>query len=323
MGADRGVPTSALYAICILIWGTTWFAITAQIDVLAPALGVALRFGLAAAVLFAFCLWRRIPLRFPARVQALVIAQGLTGFYASYVCVYEAERHVASGVVAVGYAASPLFGLVLARVFLGTPMAPRVALGGLAGVAGVVLIFWHEFARLTASDQVLWGAALTMVSVLLATLSTIATAGYQRLGVRGWAPLAWAMAWGAGAAALHALATGTPWHWSWRPGFLGSLAWLSLAGSIGAFGAYYALVHRVGTAKAGYVGVLTPLVALAVSSVLENFLWTDLTLAGIGLAIVGNVVALWPRAAAAVPASGPRAPAAPSSCARSQDRRMT
>ena len=290
------LPTSALFAICILIWGTTWFAITAQIDVLVPTLGVAIRFGLAAAALFAFCVARRIPLRLAPRVQALVVAQGLAGFYASYVCVYEAERFVASGVVAVGYAASPLFGLALARVFLGTPMSGRVALGGLAGVMGVVLIFWHEFTRLTASQQVVWGAELTMASVLLASLSTIAAARYQRLGVRGWAPLAWAMAWGAGAALVHGLLAGAPWHWSWRPVFLGSLAWLALAGSIVAFGAYYALVHRVGAAKAGYVGVLTPLVALVVSSVFENFLWTGLTLAGIALAILGNAVALWPVA---------------------------
>jgi drug/metabolite transporter (DMT)-like permease len=55
-------------------------------------------------------------------------------------------------------------------------------------------------------------------------------------------------------------------------------------------------VHRVGAAKAGYVGVLTPLVALVVSSVFENFLWTGLTLGGIALAILGNAVALWPVA---------------------------
>jgi drug/metabolite transporter (DMT)-like permease len=290
------MSTSALYAVCILIWGTTWFAITAQIDVLAPEIGVAIRFGLAAAVLMAVCRMRRIALRLPGRVQALVVAQGLLGFYASYVCVYQAERFVASGVVAVGYAASPLFGLVLARAFLGTRMSARVALGGVAGIVGVVLIFWHEFTRLAATDQVLWGAELTMVSVLLASLSTIAASAYHRLGVRGWSPLAWAMAWGSGAALAHALVLGTPWHWSWRPGFLGSLAYLALFGSILAFGAYYALVHRVGPAKAGYVGVLTPVVALVVSSLFENFLWTGLTVAGIALAILGNVVALWPAA---------------------------
>ena len=292
------MPTTALYAICILIWGTTWFAITAQIDVLAPAVGVSLRFGLAAAVLFTVCRVRRIALRFPGRVQALILAQGLAGFYASYVCVYEAERFVASGVVAVGYAASPLFGLVLARVFLRTPMSARVALGGLAGIAGVVLIFWHEFVRLAASEQTLRGIVLTMVSVLLSSLSTIAASGYHRLGVRGWGPLAWAMAWGSAGALVHALATGTPWRWSWHPAFVGSLVYLALFGSILAFGAYYALVHRLGAAKAGYVGVLTPLVALVVSSVLENFLWTGLTVAGIALAIAGNVIALWPRAPA-------------------------
>ena len=42
--------------------------------------------------------------------------------------------------------------------------------------------------------------------------------------------------------------------------------------------------------------MLTPVVALAVSSLFENFLWTGLTVAGIALAILGNVVALWPAA---------------------------
>jgi len=290
------MSTSTLYAICILIWGTTWFAITAQIDVIAPALGVSIRFGLAAAVLFAVCRLRRIPLRFPARVQALILAQGLAGFYASYVGVYEAEGCVASGVVAVGYAASPLTGLVLARVFLGTPMSARVALGGLAGIAGVVLIFWHEVVRLAGSAQTLKGILLTMASVLLASLSTIAASGYHRRGVKGWAPLAWAMAYGSAGALVHALVTGAAWGWSWRPSFIGSLVYLALFGSILAFGAYYALVHRVGPAKAGYVGVLTPLVALVVSGLLENFLWTGLTVAGIALAVAGNFIALWPRA---------------------------
>ena len=288
------MSTSALYAICILIWGTTWFAITVQIDVLAPAVGVGLRFGLAAAVLFAACRVRRIRLDFPGRVHALILAQGLAGFYASYVCVYEAERFVASGVVAVGYAASPLTGLILARVFLRTPMSARVALGGLAGIAGVLLIFWREFTRLAASDQTLRGIVLTMVSVLLANLSTVAAAGYQRDGVKGWGPLAWAMAYGSAAALLHAAVTGAAWGWSWRPSFIGSLAYLALFGSIFAFGAYYALVQRLGPAKAGYVGVLTPLVALVISGLLENFLWTGLTAAGIALAILGNVIALWP-----------------------------
>jgi drug/metabolite transporter (DMT)-like permease len=291
------IPTPALYAVCILIWGTTWIAITTQLDVLAPELGVAIRFGLAAAVLMAVCRLRKIALRLPARAHALVVVQGLTNFYASYVCVYEAERYLSSGVVAVGYAASPLVSLILARVFLGIPMSARVAIGGVAGIAGVLLIFWHEFTRLTASYSVVRGAEMTMAAVLLSSLATIAMSAYHRQGVRGWAPLAWAMAWGAAAALAQALLRDVPWHWSWRLPFLGTLVYLALFGSVLAFGAYYALVHRVGPAKAGYVGVLTPVVALGVSSVFEGFQWTGLTVAGIALALLGNAVALWRPAA--------------------------
>jgi len=291
------MPTSALFAACILIWGTTWIAITAQIAVVAPELGVAIRFGLAAALLMAVCLARGIALRLPARAHALVALQGLANFWASYVCVYEAERWVASGVVAVGYAASPLVSLALARVWLGLPMSRRVALGGVAGVAGVVLIFWHEFTRLTASSAVVWGVEMTVAAVLLGSVGTVAASAYHRRGVSGWAPLAWAMAWGSAGAAVQALVRGTPWHWSWRPEFIGTLAYLAVFGSVLAFGAYYALVHRVGPAKAGYVGVLTPVVALGVSSVFEDFAWTGLTVAGIALALAGNAVALWRPAA--------------------------
>ena len=38
-----------LFAICVLTWGTTWFAITFQLGHVAPEVGVAMRFALAGA----------------------------------------------------------------------------------------------------------------------------------------------------------------------------------------------------------------------------------------------------------------------------------
>jgi drug/metabolite transporter (DMT)-like permease len=293
------MSTPALYALCVLVWGTTWFAITAQLAVLSPEVGVALRFCLASAVLLAFCVARRIPLRHGPRFHALFALQGAAGFCASYIGIYHAERYVVSGVVAVGYAASPLVGLVFARLFLQTPMSRRVAVGGLVGVAGVALIFAREFDRLGTAGDVVVGAALTAGSVLLSGVSTIAAARYQRAGVRGWAPLVWAMGYGGCASALVAVALGRPWGWAWTPAFLGSLAYLTLVGSVVSFGAFYAVVHRLGPAKAGYIGVMSPVVALGVSSALEGFSWTASTVGGVTLALAGNVLAMWrPRGAA-------------------------
>jgi drug/metabolite transporter (DMT)-like permease len=293
------MSTTSLYALCVLIWGTTWFAITAQIGAVAPEVGVTVRFGLAALLLMGFCRLRGLPMRYPPRLHAMFALQGLTGLCAAYICIYHAERFVVSGVVAVGYASSPLVGVVTARLFLGTPISSRVVVGGLAGLAGVALIFAQEFGRLGASAAVVRGAVLTAAAVALSTVSTTASALYQREGVSGWAPLTWAMAYGAAGSAVAAVVAARSWQIAWSGPFIVSLAYLTLAGSIVAFGAFYTLVHRIGPARAGYIGVLTPVVALAVSSLMEGFAWTGQTLAGVALAIAGNVVAMWsapPRA---------------------------
>jgi drug/metabolite transporter (DMT)-like permease len=294
------MSTTSLYAICVLIWGTTWFAITAQIDAVAAEVGVALRFGMAGAILLGYSHWRRLELRFTPRLHAMFALQGLTGLCASYIFIYHAERFVVSGVVAVGYAASPLVGMLAARVFLGTPMSRRVAAGGSFGLAGVALIFGHEFGRRGASPEVVLGAVLTAAAVLLSSVSTIASARYQREGISGWSPLGWAMAYGALGSVIAALVTGRSWQIAWSGPFVASLAYLTLAGSVVTFGAFYTLVHRIGPARAGYIGVLTPVVALVVSSWLEGFTWTGETLVGVALAIAGNVLAMWkPRPASA------------------------
>lgn len=287
------MSTSLLFAVCVVVWGTTWFAITEQLNAIAPEVGVALRFGLASALLMAWCASRRLPMRFGAKQHGWFALQGLAGFSISYVCIYHAERFIVSGVVAVGYAASPLVVMLMARVFNGTAMSRRVAAGGALGLAGVALIFSHEFARLGASADAAFGAMLAGAAVLLSGVATIAATRYQREGIKGWPPLAWAMAYGSLGSWTAALMAGRSFEVAWSAPFVASLAYLTLAGSIVAFGAFYGLVHRVGPARAGYVGVMTPIVALLVSSVLEGFGWTGETLAGVALAMAGNIIAMW------------------------------
>jgi drug/metabolite transporter (DMT)-like permease len=85
-------------------------------------MSVAYRFLLAALLLFAWCAIRGLPLRFSAREHAWLALFGLGSFGVGYVLVYYAEQHVVSGLVAVGYSASPLLGMLGMRVFFGMPM---------------------------------------------------------------------------------------------------------------------------------------------------------------------------------------------------------
>src|SRR5690349_16432670 len=100
--------TWQLFAACVVTWGTTWFAITFQLGDVAPVVAVALRFALAGAVVLALTRLRGERWHFSSADHARLALQGTFLYGVSYVCVYEAERHVVSGLVAVGYSASPI-----------------------------------------------------------------------------------------------------------------------------------------------------------------------------------------------------------------------
>ena len=84
------------------------------------------------------------------RDHAMLALQGTFLYGVSYVCVYYAERHVASGLVAVGYSASPLITGLGASALFGIQIGRRFVVGGLLGLAGVALIFWPGFGRADA-----------------------------------------------------------------------------------------------------------------------------------------------------------------------------
>ena len=79
-----------------------------------------------------------------------------------------------------------------------------------------------------------------------------------------------------------------------RPSYVLSLAYLVVFGSVVAFASYLTLLKLVGPAPAAYVGVATPVVAMTLSTLFENYPWTPLAAFGVVLAIAGNWFALRP-----------------------------
>ena len=130
--------TPRLFAAAIAIWGTTWIAITFQLGRAPPEASVSLRFAIASVLLMGYCRLRGHPLRFPPRVHAQLALLGVFMFCLSYLAVYRAETFLVSGLVALGYSASPLVNAAISRVALGTPATRGVVVGGLLGVAGIV-----------------------------------------------------------------------------------------------------------------------------------------------------------------------------------------
>lgn len=280
------------FAICVLIWSTTWLAITFQVDRVAPAVSVAWRFGLAALLLALYCRWRGIALRSGLKAQLDLIAMGAFMFFGCYVLVYYAETWLVSGLVAIGFSASPLVNMLAARAAFGTRMSARVAAGGILGLLGIACVFWPELARFEGDARSLAGAACTAAAVLASALGAVFSSRAHRHGGDLRQRMAWAMGWGALMAALFALAGGQPLAIPLTPRFLGALLYLALAGSILAFTSYLTLLETIGAARAGYIGVIVPIVALAISSLIEGYEWHPPALVGIVLAAAGNLIIL-------------------------------
>ena len=285
----------ALFSIATLIWGSTWLAITFQLGVVSPEASVVYRFALAAILLGAWCLATRRSMRFPLAQHGWFAAQGAFLFGLNYLCVYWAERYVASGLVAVMFSLIVFLNLVGVRVFFATPINRRTLAGATLGVTGVVVLFWRDFSvgQADAALGILFGVGATV----FASIGNMLAVRSQRRTVPLLPGVAWAMGYGALVIALVAALDGATWSFEATPRYVLSLLYLAVFGSVVAFGTYLTLLGRIGAARAGYVGVAVPVVALLLSTVFEHYEWTLPALIGAGLCVAGNLLVLMPRAA--------------------------
>lgn len=280
------------YAITVLIWGSTWLGIKFQLGMVDPALSVAYRFALAALILFVWCLLRHLPLKFSRGDHLYIAMQGVFLFAVNYLFFYLAELQITSGLAAVTFSTIVVMNLLNGRFFLGTPVELRVLLGGALGMSGLVLLFWPEMAAVNFSGPVVVGVLLSFAATYLASLGNIISARNQRRSLPVVQTNAFGMAYGALCMLLVALISGAPLIIELSASYLLSLAYLAFFGSVIAFGCYLSLVGRIGPGRAAYTTLLFPVVALALSTIWEGYLWSLPAACGVFLILCGNYLAL-------------------------------
>jgi drug/metabolite transporter (DMT)-like permease len=287
--ARERLNNSLLFATPVLIWGSTWMAIRYQLGVVDPLVSVACRFLLAGALMLGYCGYRGVHLRFRVRDQIFVALQGVLLFGVNYWLVYLAERGLPSGLVAVVFSGLLFANALNGRVFLGNPLRPSVLLGGVLGLAGVAAIFLEDILefRLSEGSLVNDGAralGLALGSVYCSSLGHTLSARNQRAGL--------SVLHGGGAMAILSLVLGKPFALDASFSYAASLLYLTVFGSIIAFSCFLTLVGRIGADKAAYVALLMPVIALALTTLFEQYHWTLTAGFGVALVLLGNYLAL-------------------------------
>ena len=290
-------PVSLLYGATVLIWGSSWLAITFQLGTVAPSWSVAWRFALAAAILFVFRLLRG-PRTLPhGRHQIGMALQGALLFSFNYYLFYLAIGFITSGLTAVVFSLIQVMNMVFAAIFFRHPIRPRVAFGGAIGILGLALIFLPELTEAGLSTATLTGLFLSLAATASASLGNMAALANQRRGLSVTESNTFGMAYGAAITAtfalVHFLAFGGPAPTFELSGpYILSLLHLTLFASIVGFWAYLTLLSRIGPDRAAYVTILFPVVALALSTAFEGYQWTAPAAAGVSLVIVGNIIVM-------------------------------
>jgi drug/metabolite transporter (DMT)-like permease len=286
------VPTPLIYAIVVLIWGTTWFTIKFQLGVVAPEVSLVYRFGLAAVCVFAYARATGSPLALSLRDHRMVALQGATLFCLNYWMTYLSTQYLTSGLVAVLFTSIIFFNLVNGRLIFGTPVERRVLFAAAAGMLGVALLFLPELQAAMHDAAIARGAALALLATYVASLGNMAASRNTREGLPVVTVNAYGLAYGTAGLAVIAVLRGTPVAFDPRLPYVLSLLYLSLAGTALAFGLYLALIKRIGASRAAYSSVLFPVVALAVSTLFERYEWSLPAIVGLGVLVVGNALAL-------------------------------
>jgi len=283
-----------LFWVPTLIWASTWHVILYQLAEAPPLNSVAMRFLLAGVVLLGVAAARGQPWRLAARWHGWLAATGVVQYSINYWAVYEAERHIPSGLVAVLFSLM-VFGNALIgwRVF-GQRVTRRFLVAAACGVAGVALIFWPEVLAAGARPHAALGLGVGLLAVTCACVGNVMTLVLSNRGLSLVPMLGWCMTYGALALWAVAAWQGTALQVGHSAAWWGSLLYLTLFGSVVAFFVYFRLAQRVGPARAAMTGVMIPPIALAISAALEGWQPNALSWGGIVLCLGSVYVATRP-----------------------------
>jgi drug/metabolite transporter (DMT)-like permease len=293
-----------LYGSTVIIWGTTWLAIKFQLGSVDPMVSVLYRFIAAAVMLAVYCKMRGLDMRFRLKDHIFMALQGLVLFSVNYWLIYLAEVHVTSGLVAVIFSSIVFMNMINGAVLLGSPIRSNVVLGGAIGVVGIMLVFWPQLASFSLSDKTALGLVLSVISTFMASLGNIISARHQKYDLPVIQTNTYGMAYGAGIMGVIAIVLGKPFSFEISFLYISSLFYLSLFGTVIAFGCYLKLIGKIGADRAAYATMLFPIVALGISTVYEGYQWAAHNVIGLAVVLIGNWLVLNKKAMAKTTLAG-------------------
>lgn len=291
---SRSVQLGLVAALCF-VWGSTWLGIKIGLEETPPFLGAAVRFAIAATILFLLGRLQRVPFPRSRRAHLGLLALGLNSFGLSYGVVYWSEQILPSGLTAVLFATHPLLVLVLAHLVIHEErITVRRALGVALGFAGVFLIFRSDLG--IADPRAGLAILVLMFSPLAAAVSNVAIKRWGH-GMHVYNLTTLPMAYGCVVLFAVSFLVEDPGAARWTATAIGAVLYLAVFGSVFAFVAFYTLLKRVAVSTLALISYVFPVVAVVLGWVVLGERLGPGAWAGTAAIVGGIALATWRRRA--------------------------
>lgn len=255
-------------------------------------LSVAYRFILAGIIMILFCVATGRSLKFSPIEHFLAFLLGLCLFGINYWFVYVAETTLTSGVVAVVFSLIIFFNIFFNAILLKGKIKIDVIIAAIMGVGGTALLFKNELSGFNLNSKDALVFLICLGGLISASLGNILSAYKQKKKIPLIQSNALGMLYGGLSMFLLVLILGKPIVFENTINYVSSLLYLSIFGSIIAFSTYLKLLGEIGPDRSIYIALITPAIALGISTVFEGYHWDIFAFLGIVLLFSGNILAL-------------------------------
>ena len=281
-----------LFTITLFCWSPTWYLIKFQLGYVDPLVSVFYRFLIASFIIFIFLIIKKEKLKFSINQHFWFLFFGICLYSVNYVFFYLSNTYLISAFPAIVFSTVVIMNIAGEAFYFKKKPSIKTIIGASIGMVGILIIFNDEIFNFSFSKGTHIGLFLALIGTFSASTGNMV---HQRNLNNNFPPIqtiAYAMLYGSIVTLIITRFRGAELLFETSFSYISSLLYLSIFGSIFAFVSYLKLLEKVGPGRAGYVGVVMPVLALIISTIFENLEWQYDLIIGLPILIIGAVLVI-------------------------------
>jgi drug/metabolite transporter (DMT)-like permease len=281
-----------LFLITLFCWSPTWYLIKFQLGYVDPLVSVFYRFLIAAIIILIYIVVKKKNLKFSINYHFWFLFFGTCLYSINYVFFYLSNTYLISAFPAIVFSTVVIMNILGENFYFKKKPSLKTLVGATIGMIGILIIFNDEIFNFSFENGTHIGLFLALIGTFSASTGNMV---HQRNLNNNFPPLqtiAYSMLYGSLVTFLITQVRGTELLFEYSFSYISSLFYLSIFGSIFAFISYLKLLEKVGPGRAGYVGVVMPVLALIISTIFEKLEWQIDLIVGLPILIIGAILVI-------------------------------